>query len=143
MAEDPDFLATADVTPERHRRALDSVTAYRIASSLADEGWEDASSLSTHPTLADVARQLLRAIGSIVANVASGYAYRAPRDRVRYYEYALASVEDAESLYHIATRAIPAATRAEREKKLTSIRRLLVKMISNERAGANWNSPRR
>ena len=124
-------------------RSIDKVTAYRFAKLLVEAGWEDASALQQHPLLVAVAPQLMRALGSISANIAEGYARKSPRDRIRYYEYALGSVEESRAWFHVARRVIPPQTLGGRVDQLTSIRRLLLTMIANERRGHNWNSPRR
>ena len=131
--------ATSDNRP----RPVDRVAAYRQASLLADDGWVDAGVLRQHPLLVGVAPQLVRAIGSIAANIAEGYARKSPRDRIRFYEYALGSVEESLSWFHAARRGIAPQTIDRRVNQLTSIRRLLLTMIANERRGNNWNSPRR
>jgi four helix bundle protein len=124
-------------------RLIDKVAAYKLARLIADAGWEDANALQKHPLLVGVAPQLVRALGSISANIAEGYARKSPRDRIRYYEYALGSVEESRAWFHVAQRAIPPKTLGSRADQLTSIRRLLLTMIANERRGRNWNSPRR
>ena len=129
--------------PDRRARALEGVTAYRLAKSAADDGWADATGLKGNPLLADVVPQLIRATGSICANIAEGYARRSTRDRIRFYEYALGSVEETLAWYHVARHVTSQRDRDAREKNLTSIRRLLLVMINNERNGANWNRPKR
>ena len=124
-------------------RSIDKVAAYRLAKAIADEGWEDANVLQQHPLLVGVAPQLVRALGSISANIAEGYARKSSRDRIRYYEYALGSVEESRSWFHVTRRVMPPQTIGSRDNELTSIRRLLLTMIANERRGHNWNSPRR
>ena len=120
-------------------RALESVAAYRLAVEACEEGWEDASIMKAEPLLVDAAPQLVRAIGSIAANIAEGYARRSARDRIRYYEYALGSVEESSTWYQVARRALSAETLSDRLKRLVSMRRLLLVMISNERRGHEWN----
>jgi four helix bundle protein len=124
-------------------RALDRVTAHTLALEAGDRAWDDAVIMKTESLLLDVARQLVRAVGSIAATVAEGYARRSPRDRIRYYEYALGSTDEAESWYLAGRHTLPAETLADRTARLTSIRRLLLVMIRNERSGKNWNSPKR
>jgi four helix bundle protein len=134
---------TADMAPASENgrgRAVESVQAYRLALVAADAAWDDGTALSGQPALADIAGQLLRAAGSISANVAEGYARRSPRDRIRYYEYALGSVEETCSWYAVARRGLPEEVMQSRQPTLTSIRRLLLVMIANERSGKNWNS---
>jgi four helix bundle protein len=63
----------------------------------------------------------VRALGSISANIAEGYARKSPRDRIRYYEYALGSVEESRAWFHVAQRAIPPKTLSSRADQLTSL----------------------
>ena len=120
-------------------RALESVTAYRFAMEASDAAWDDASIVKGEPLLADVAPQLIRAIGSIAANIAEGYARRSARDRIRYYEYALGSIEESTTWYKVARHALAADVLSVRLKRLDSMRRLLLVMIANERRGGEWN----
>ena len=120
-------------------RALESVTVYRFAMEASDTAWEDASTMKSEPLLAEVAPQLVRAIGSIAANIAEGYARRSSRDRIRYYEYALGSVEESRAWYQLARRSVAEDALSARLKRLDSMRRLLLVMIVNERRGGDWN----
>jgi four helix bundle protein len=87
-------------------RAQESVTAYRFATEASDAAWDDASTMKCEPLLAEIAPQLVRAIGSIAANIAEGYARRSARDRIRFYEYALGSVEESRAWYQLARRCL-------------------------------------
>lgn len=110
--------------------------AYRLATLLSDLTWDDALEMKKEPLLLSHASQLLRSVGSIAANVAEGYGRRSPSDRIRYYEYALTSAEEARTWYRVSHRAMDADKVADRTQKLVSIRRLLLTMIRNERARA-------
>ena len=123
-------------------RALESVTAYRLALEAGNAAWEDATTMKCEPLLAEVAPQLVRAIGSVAANIAEGYARRSARDRIRYYEYALGSVEVSRAWYELARRCLAQDSLAARLKRLDSMRRLLLVMIANERRGGEWNHRR-
>ena len=123
--------------------ALDRVQAYTLAIEVSEKAWADATAMSKNALLAEVGPQLVRAAGSIGANIAEGYARRSPRERVRFYEYALGSSEEVRSWCTVGRRALTAADLQERVDRLTSIRRLLLVMIRNERTGKNWNAPRR
>jgi four helix bundle protein len=122
--------------------ALGRVQAYVLALTAGDWAWDDATGMKREPLLADVAPQLVRATGSISANIAEGYSKRSARDRIRFYEYALGSCTETQSWYRTARRALPAARYSERLACLTSIRRLLLAMIRNERSGSSWNASR-
>jgi four helix bundle protein len=113
--------------------ALGRVQAYQIARRLTDQAWDDTDALLRDPRLKDIASQLFRAVGSITANVAEGYARRSRPDRVRYYEYALGSVQESIAWYETAGRALPDAIVSSRRNDLVSIRRLLLTMIRTER----------
>ena len=127
---------------DTERAALERVTAYKLAVVGGEQAWADAGLMKGEPLLSDVAPQLVRAVGSIAANVAEGYARRSVRDRIRFYEYALGSVEEAGAWYLMARHSLEAEAFEERSARLTSIRRLLLVMIRNERSGKNWNSGR-
>ena len=129
--------------PTARTRALDSVAAYRLAVEAADAAWDDATAMKAEPLLADVAPQLVRAIGSIGANIGEGYSRKSPRERIRFYEYALGSVEEARSWYQAGRRLLTEANQADRAKRFDSIRRLLLVMLKNERRGEGWNHERR
>ncbi len=123
--------------------AVEGTQAYQLAVAAGDRAWDDATAMKKEPLLASIAPQLVRAAGSIAANVTEGYARRSPRDRIRYYEYALGSSEETRSWYAIGGRVLSAEDRDDRLARLTSLRRLLLVMIKNERTGKAWNSPRR
>ena len=117
--------------------ALDRVQVYRLATELSDVAWDDALELKKEPLLFAHATQLLRAVGSIAANIAEGYGRRSAAERVRFYEYALTSGEEARAWYRVSSRAMAPDRLADRTRRLVSIRRLLLTMIRNERA-KNW-----
>ena len=121
--------------------AVERVGAYRLALELSETAWEDGTRIAAEPLLAQIGPQLVRAVGSIAANIAEGYARLSRRDRIRFYEYALGSAEEARSWYVVARRALPSADYEARLAKLTSIRRLLLTMIRNERSGEGWKAP--
>ena len=113
--------------------ALSRVAAYRMAESLARDAYLDARRIAMDPLLRSTAVQLVRAVGSIAANVAEGFPRRSPADRARFYEYDLGSVLESRRWYLTARPALPAELLHDRLKVLASIRRLLVAMIRNER----------
>jgi four helix bundle protein len=113
--------------------AVGSVQAYQIARKLADLAWGDTDAMLRDPRLREVAPQLYRAIGSIAANIAEGYARRSRPDRIRYYEYALGSVEECITWYETARHVLSGDTLPDRLADLVGIRRLSLTMIRNER----------
>ena len=131
------------VSQDQEGGALQRVEAWCIATALIDATWIDAVEMQKHPLLKGPAAQLVQAVGSIAANVAEGYSRRSSRERIRFYEYALGSTEEARAWYRVGQRAIGPQVHGSRGKELTSIRRLLLTMIRNERAGGSWNSTKR
>ncbi len=123
--------------------ALEHVAAYKLAREAGLRAWEDAKLLGHERLLAQVTPQLVRAVGSIAANIAEGYARRSPRDRIRFYEYALGSNEEASSWYLTARHAFAPPVLGDRTDRLTSIRRLLLVTIRNEGNPHRWNSGKR
>ena len=109
------------------------VQAFRLASYLAASADRDSEALAATPRLAKPAAQLASAAASIAANVAEGYTRLSPKDRVRFYEYALGSAAEAKSWYLTLARSLDADVVDSRLAILTSITRLLLKMIRSGR----------
>jgi four helix bundle protein len=105
------------------------VQAFRLASFLADCAERDTRAVARDPRFAKNAIQLIRSAGSVSASIAEGYPRRSPRDRIRYYEYALGSAAEAKSWYLSARTLLPPETLEARFALLTSITRLLRTMI--------------
>ncbi len=119
------------------------VRAYQIGAFTAAAAATDAIEAERRPRFAHVAPQLVRAAGSIAANIAEGYSRQSHRERIKYYEYALGSAREASSWYSLIS---PTLTPGPLEQRLTYLARvsqLLLKMIHNERNGLANNSPRR
>ncbi|MFL5560725.1 MAG: four helix bundle protein [Gemmatimonadaceae bacterium] len=139
MTSKPDGAPVAAGETAGERSGLARVSAYGLAVAVTEHAWDDASAMRKEPLLVEIAAQLLRSAGSIGANIAEGYSRRSARDRIRYYEYALGSAAETEAWYQSARRALPAIF-DERIARLTSVRRLLLTMIRNERSGTGWNA---
>jgi four helix bundle protein len=112
---------------------LQRVAAYRLALEMIDEVRQDAQAMKRDVVMREVAGQLLRAAGSVSANIAEGYARVSVADRRRFYEYALGSAREVDAWY----RAAAQQPRAETAARLLSIRRLLLTMIRNVRENTN------
>ena len=106
--------------------------AYRLAGYIGDVGWKDVSTLAAEPLTRGIAAQLLRALGSIRANLAEGYSRSGGKDRARLFEYALGSARESREWYRHA-KPVLGATSAERTAVLDEIARLLVATIPRER----------
>ncbi len=109
------------------------VEAYRLALFASALAWEDAETLAREPRSAAIVGQLVRAAGSIAANIAEGYGRRSPKARVRFYEFALGSAGECRAWYLTARPAIGNPVLAQRLANLLSITRLLLTMIRRER----------
>ena len=121
------------------RGALGHVTAHVLALEASDRAWGDALVMRREPLLVNVAEQLMRSVSAVGAHIADGYGRRSPRDRIRFYEYALAENAEAETWYRNGRHVLPPGIIDERIARLTSIRRLLLTMIKGERRGGGWN----
>jgi four helix bundle protein len=83
--------------------------------------------------LVRMSAQLCGAAGSIPANIAEGYRRQSARDRVRYYEYALGSAQEAKIWYLSLRETVGPQTLDDRLATLLSITRLLLTMIRSAR----------
>lgn len=101
------------------------VTAYQLAREALRRGHEDARALAREPATVEVGAQLLRALGSIAANIGEGYSRATVAERRRFFEYALGSARESIVWYEAAAH----SEFEEREERLVSIRRMLLTMI--------------
>ena len=113
--------------------AIWKVQAYRLASYVACEAGFDADKVAESPWLVKSAGQLASASESVPANIAEGYARLSPKDRIRYYEYALGSAAETKSRYVTLRRRFDPSLVEARLDVLASISRLVLKMIQSGR----------
>ena len=111
------------------RDPLETVAAYRLAREFAADAMRDAQRMRRAVLTREIAGQLLRAAGSVSANIAEGYSRGTVADRKKFYEYALGSARECQAWYETAGTPVPESQLA----RLTSIRRLLLTMIRNAR----------
>jgi four helix bundle protein len=116
--------------------AIWRVQAFRLASYVGAAAGSDADAMAEQPWLAKSAGQLSSAAESIAANIAEGYARLSPKDRIRYYEYALGSAAETRSRYVSLTRRLEPSVIDARLKVLASITRLILTMIRSGRLKA-------
>src|SRR5256714_822142 len=107
--------------------------AYKLATELVDESWEDAEKLKHDVATEKISGQLYAAIGSIAANLGEGYAHSSGKDRARIFEYALGSTRESIVWFRSAEPVLGAGVVAKRVEKLDEIRRLLLAIIPRER----------
>jgi four helix bundle protein len=110
------------------------VQAYRLALYLSSCAEQDGGPMTHDGRFAQSACQLLRAAGSVAANIAEGYPRQSGRDRIRYYEYALGSAAEVKVWYLNTRTALPPGVVEDRFALLRSITRLLLTMIRSARA---------
>ena len=106
---------------------------YRTGLYAGELGRQDSAFLAERSSMGGVADQLLRATGSISANISEGYSRIAPRDRGKFWEYALGSARESRDWYYKAREELgPDITNARLDLH-TGICRVLTKLISNLR----------
>ncbi|NUO62846.1 MAG: four helix bundle protein [Gemmatimonadaceae bacterium] len=118
------------------------IRAYQLASYCVHLAGGDALRASRDPRLTENVPQLMRAIGGVTAHIAEGYSRISRRDRIRYYEYALGSVNETKSWYMGAAITLDPATLDHRMELLCRVSQLLLAMIRNERKGGTWGPGR-
>ena len=107
--------------------------AYRIALFLADLAWEDAAALNEDRRARELVGQLLRAVGSISANIAEGYSRSSGRERAHFYEYGLGSSREARDWYFKGRHVLGGDLAGDRIQRLSEVVRLLLTMIPDQR----------
>jgi four helix bundle protein len=122
-----------DVAEEIRQDALWKMTAYRMALFMSDLGWRDTAKLIQDRRMLGLSDQLVRALGSISANLAEGYSRGTGRDRARFYEYALGSARESRDWYFKARHVLGDQVCQHRLGLLTRIIQLLIKTVPQQR----------
>ncbi len=120
------------VPKEISNDSLWKMKAYRLSLYAADLGWFDAKRISENHFF-EVSDQLLRAIGSVSANLAEGYSRSTGKDRARFYEYALGSAREGRDWYLKAKYILGNAVVNHRIILITEIIRLLLTTVPQQR----------
>ena len=123
----------ANVPDEITGDSLWRVEVYRLALFVADLSFRDARKVAGDRMLIGLADQLLRATGSVSANIAEGYSRGTGRDRARFYEYALGSARESRDWYYKLRLALGEEVALHRIDQLTQIIRLLLTMTPQQR----------
>ena len=124
----------AESVPREVREdVLGRVEAYRLGLYVCDRAWDDVTVPSRDVRTRSLADQLHRSLGSISANVAEGYSRGGGRDRARFIEYALGSAREARDWYVKARRVLEDDRVAVQVGVLTSVIRLLLVMVRDQR----------
>lgn len=107
--------------------------AYRLALFLTTQARADIARIAANTATRPFADQLVRAVGSISANIAEGYGRSFGRERAHLYEYALGSAREARDWYFHCADSLPQPTLEARLACLTRIIRILTAVIPRER----------
>lgn len=110
------------------------VQSYRIALLISDLCQHDLKSISKDRHLRNLGDQLVRAAGSISANIAEGYSRSSGKDQARFYEYALGSSRETRDWYYKVREALPVRVLEHRIALLNQVIRLLLRTIPNQRS---------
>ena len=110
------------------------IEVYRLALYLVDLGWQDINIISKVIGTRTIADQLYRSLGSISANISEGFSRFSPRDKARFYEYALGSARESRGWYYKCRHILDDNIINQRYTILTSIIRLLLTMIPQQRS---------
>jgi len=116
------------VSPFETSDKLWQLHAYRVARCLIDQVNGDAVALQAHVDERTLG-QLVRAVGSIGANIAEGYSRRGLTDRARFYGYALGSQRESMLWLRSLSYAMPAAAVELRMLMLAQVRQLLIGLV--------------
>ncbi len=96
-------------------------------------GWRDVTRLTQDRRTQALSTQLYRALGSIGANLAEGYSRGSPKDRARFYEYALGSARESRNWYYQGRHVLGEDVVRHRLELLTRVIQLLLTMIPQQR----------
>ena len=100
--------------------------AYRVALYLLDLATADVQDIRARRCLPHQADQLLRAVGSISANVAEGFGTSSPVERSRYFGIALGSLRESFTWYRAVQDELSPAITDLRFEQLAELRRILI-----------------
>ncbi len=117
--------------------SLWKIEAYRLSLFSADIAWHDVTKLMSDRRTVRIADQLYRAVGSVSANIAEGYSRMSKKEKARFYEYSLGSAREARDWYYKSRHLLGSSVIEHRLELLTTIIRLLIVMVPNQRNSPN------
>jgi four helix bundle protein len=106
---------------------------YQHAVFLGEIAWIDTSKMIEDERLKSISDQLIRAVGSISANIAEGYSRGSGKDQARFYEYALGSARESRGWYYQGRRLLGEKVVNHRLKLIEGIIRQLMTIIPSQR----------
>ena len=116
--------------------------AYRLGLFLADLAWCDSSRLLKDRRTFAIADQIFRAAGKVSSNIGEGYSRGTGKDRAHFYEYALGSLRETRDWYYKSRHVLGEKASNHRIELCSSMIRLVLRMISRERASNRRVSPK-
>ena len=133
---DPPGFAEWEATlpPSFTRDPIWRTPAYRYGLWLATLARKDFEMLFAKPSARNNARQLLRAVEAISANLAEGYSRSTGAERARYYDYALATARESRDWYFKARGELGPEVTEHRQAVLERIIKILSAIVPRERA---------
>jgi four helix bundle protein len=127
IIEDPVFRAwEQQVRPSLREDPLWSLHSYRVAMFALQSAQDDVAAAARRGADPAATAQLLRALGSVCANVAEAFGRPTATDRSRFLSYAIGSVREAISWYHALARHLASGELDRRLDVLSELRRLLL-----------------
>ena len=123
----------AQVPSEIKSDPLWELELYRQALFLHDLAWEDAATISRDFRGKEIAGQLIRAVGSIAANIEEGYGRGFGRDYARFLAYAIGSAREARGWYYRARTLLRQEVLQHRMGLLTTITKSAIRANQAQR----------
>jgi four helix bundle protein len=144
MTDDIEYDAwVRTVPPEITTDTIWRTPAYRFALYMMSRAQQDVRLMSRHRTTRPHIDQLLRAVGSISANLEEGYSRSSGRERAHFYEYALGSARESRGWCYKCTIAFPSELSARRMTAYTRIIKILTAIVPREREQPTLKPPKR
>ncbi|HUQ82386.1 MAG TPA: four helix bundle protein [Gemmatimonadaceae bacterium] len=135
MNDDADYDAwLRSVPPEITTDTIWRMTAYRFALFLSFCSQRDLPFILKHRVTRAYGDQLLRAIGSISANIDEGYSRSSGRERARFYEYGLGSAREGRSWYYKCSIALPPTVTIVRLARVNQVIKILTVVVPRVRS---------
>jgi len=107
--------------------------AYRLALFLHDLAWEDCGRLMKDIRGREIAKQLIRSVGSISANIEEGYGRGFGRDYARFLSFSVGSARETRGWYYRGRKLLTEMVIKHRYNLLGQIIGLLVTAIGQQR----------
>ena len=113
--------------------SLWKMKAYRLSLFISDLAWEDSGVLLREPRTRSIADQLYRAASNISSNFCEGYSRGTGKGRALFYEYAVGSARETRDFYYKGRRAFSPEVITHLIALATTIIRLGITMMDQQR----------